>query len=124
MKIAVIIVRILLGAMMVFAAVAYFFKLGDQPVPTGDMATVMGGFMATKYLFPLAKAIELLSGICLITGKFMKLALIVLLPITVNILLINVCLAPENIPMASGIFAAHLFLIYANWGSYKHLFTA
>jgi hypothetical protein len=124
MKIAVIVVRILLGGMMAFAAVSYFFNLGDQPTPTGDMATVMGGFMATKYLFPLVKSIELISGLALITGKFMKLALIILLPITVNILLIHVFLAPADIPMAAAIFAAHLFLIYANWSSYKHLFTA
>ena len=124
MKIATIIVRILLGAMMLFASISYFFKLGDQPVPTGDMATVMGGFMATKYMFPLIKSIELLCGIALVTGKFMKIALLLLLPVTVNILLINVFLAPEQSPMAIGIFAAHLFLIYANWDSYKHLFTA
>lgn len=124
MKIATIIVRLLLGAMMVFASVSYFFKLGEQPAPTGDMATVMGGFMATKYMFPLVKSIELLCGIALITGKFMKIALLVLLPITVNILLIHVFLEPDDVPMAAGIFVAHVFLIYANWGSYKHLFTA
>lgn len=125
MKIATIIVRILLGGMMLFASIAYFFELGgEQPTPTGDMATVMGGFVAMKYMFPLAKSIELICGLALVTGKFMRLALLVLLPITVNIFLIHLVVSQTDIPLVTGILLAHLFLIYANWDSYKHLFTA
>jgi putative oxidoreductase len=123
MKIATIIVRILLGGMMIFASIAYFFKLGEQPVPTGDMLTVMTGFMAMKYLFPLAKVIELVCGLAILSGKFLRLALIVLLPISVNIFLIHAVVSKTDIPMAAGILIANLFLIYANWNSYKHLFT-
>ncbi len=124
MKIATIIVRILLGGMMLFASIAYFFNLaGEQPPPTGDMATVMGGFMAMKYLFPLAKSIELICGLAIVSGKFMRLALLVLLPISVNIFLIHAVVSKTDIPMAAAILAANLFLIYANWASYKHLFT-
>ena len=51
MKIATIIVRVLLGAMMLFASISYFFNLmGEQPEPTGDLATLMAGFMASKYI--------------------------------------------------------------------------
>ncbi len=124
MKIATIIVRILLGGMMLFASIAYFFKLGgEQKPPTGDMATVMAGFMAMKYLFPLAKVIELICGLAIVSGKFLRLALIVLLPISVNIFLIHAVISKTDIPMAAGILVANLFLIYANWNSYKHLFT-
>ncbi len=122
MKITTIIVRILLGALMLFASISYFFNLGEQPKPTGDMATVMGGFMATKYLFPLVKIIELLAGINLVTGKFIKLTLLVLLPISVNIFLIHAFLSPKDLPIALFVILANLFLIYRNWSSYKHLF--
>ena len=60
MKIATIIVRLLLGGMMLFASLAYFFQFGpEQPKPTGDLATLMAGFIASKYIFPVAKAISL-----------------------------------------------------------------
>ena len=99
MKIATIIVRILLGGMMLFASIAYFFDLaGEQPPPTGDMATVMGGFVAMKYMFPLA--------------------------ITVNIFLIHLVVSKTEVPLVTAILLAHIFLIYANWNSYKHLVTA
>ncbi len=124
MRIVIIIVRILLGALMVFASIAYFFKIGEQPVTTGKMATVMGGIAAMKYMMPLVKVIELIAGLSLLTGKFMKVFLLVLLPVSVNIFLIQAFLAPAELGIGGFVLAANLFLIYANWSSYKHLFTA
>ena len=122
MKIATIIVRVLLGLFLLFASLSYFFKFGEQPTPTGEMAVVMSGFMVTKYLFPLAKVVELLSGLSYVSGKFMKLFNLVLLPVSVNILFINAFLAPENLPVALVLLVGNLFLIYAHWDSYKVLF--
>jgi putative oxidoreductase len=122
MRIAIIIVRVLLGGLMLFASISYFFKLGDQPAPTGDMATVMAGFMASKYMFPLVKVIELLAGISLVSGKFMRAFLLILLPISVNIFLLHAVVTKSDLPVAAFVLLANLFLIYANWNSYKHLF--
>ena len=124
MKITTLIVRILIGALLLFASLSYFFKFGEQPEVIGDMKTVMTGFMATKYLLPLAKFVELICGLSFVTGKFMKISSLILVPITLNILLINVFLMPEGIPIASALFIGNLFLIYRNWDSYKGLFVA
>jgi putative oxidoreductase len=124
MKIATIIIRVLLGLFLLFASLSYFFKLGDQPTPTGEMAVVMSGFMATKYLFPLAKVVELLSGLSYVSGKFIKLFNLVLLPVSVNILFINAFLAPENLPVALFLLIGNLFLMYTNWNSYKGILSA
>ena len=125
MRIATIIVRVLMGALLVFASLSYFLDLFPQPTLTGDLATVMAGFAASKYLFPLSKAIELLSGLSFLSGKYMRLFNVVLLPITVNILLIHVFLSPvSELPIAIFLFLGNLFLIYRNWDSYKWVFTA
>ena len=124
MKIATLIVRILIGALLLFASLSYFFKFGEQPELEGDMKTVMTGFMATKYLLPLAKLVELICGLSFVTGKFMKISSLILVPITLNILLINVFLMPEGIPIAAALIIGNLFLIYRNWDSYKGLFVA
>jgi putative oxidoreductase len=121
MKIAILIVRILLGALMVFASLNYFFKFMEEPLPEGEMLTVMTGFMATKYLFPLVKIIELMAGLILLSGKFMKLGLLILLPITVNIFLLHVSIAPKELPIAVFVLGANAFLIFAHWDSYKEL---
>ena len=90
MKIAYTIIRLLLGALMLFASISYFFNLtGEQPEPTGDLATLMAGLMASKYIFPVAKSVELIAGLCLVSGKFVRLGTIILLPISINIFLIH-----------------------------------
>lgn len=124
MKIAILIVRILLGALMVFASVAYFFDLMEAEAPTGDMATLMTGIMVSKYMMPLVKSVELIAGLSLLSGKFMKVTLLALLPITINIFLIHTVTQVSDIPIAIFVLGANLFLIYAHWNSYKELFKA
>ena len=124
MKIAILIVRILFGAFMVFASVAYFFDLVEAEPPTGDLLTFMTGIMASKYLMPLAKTIELIAGLSLLSGKFMKVTLLALLPISVNIFLIHTVTQVSDVPVAVFVLGANLFLIYAHWDSYKDLFKA
>lgn len=121
MKIATIIVRVLLGALMLFASISYFFNLGEQPAPTGDMATLMGGLMASKYMFPLVKSIELVAGLMLVSGKFVKLGTLLLLPISVNIFLIHTVTQVSDLPVAIFVLVANLFLIYANWNDFKEI---
>jgi putative oxidoreductase len=124
MRIATIIVRVLLGAFMLFASISYFFDLMPEPVFTGNMKTFSDGLVASGYLMPLAKSVELICGLSIISGKFMKLFAVILVPVTLNILLINVFMMPDGTPIAAVLFLANLFLIYSNWNSYKHLFTA
>ncbi len=96
----------------------------DEPMPEGEMLTVMSGFMATKYLFPLVKIVELVAGLTLLTGKFMKLGLLILLPITVNIFFLHSSIAPTDLPVAIFVLGANLFLIYVHWETYKDLIKA
>lgn len=122
MKIATLIIRILLGAFMVFASVSYFFELFEAEAPTGNLLTFMNGIMASKYLLPLAKAVELIVGLSLLSGKFIKVALLALLPISINIFLIHTVTQVSEVPVAIFVLGANLFLIYAHWDSYKGLF--
>jgi uncharacterized membrane protein YphA (DoxX/SURF4 family) len=122
MKIATLIIRILLGAFMVFASVAYFFELSEAEAPTGNLLTFMNGIMASKYLLPLAKAVELIVGISLLSGKFMKVTVLALLPISINIFLIHTVTQVSEVPVAIFVLGANVFLIVAHWDSYKPLF--
>jgi hypothetical protein len=96
--------------------------LFDAEAPTGNMLTFMNGIMAAKYLMPLAKAVELIVGVSLLSGKFMKVTLLALLPISINIFLIHTVTQVSEVPVAVFVLCANLFLIYAHWDSYKVLF--
>lgn len=124
MKIAVIIIRSLIGLLLLFASISFFFHLFPEPVLTGDMRTFNDGLKASGYLMPLVKTVELLCGIAYITGKFNKIANIILMPISINIFFVHICLAPEGVPVAIFLLVGNIFLIYSKWDSYKGLFTA
>jgi putative oxidoreductase len=124
MRIATIIVRLLLGALLLFASISYFFHLMPEPEQTGNIKIFNEGIKASGYLMTLAKIVELLCGISFVSGKFMKLFAVILVPVTLNILLINVFMMPEGTPIAAALFLGNLFLIYTNWNSYKGIFVA
>lgn len=67
--------------------------------------------------------VRVLSGLSFVSGKFVTLANILILPITINILFINYFLAPEGLPIAGLLFLGNLFLIYRYWDNYKTVFT-
>ncbi len=124
MKVATIIVRILLGLLFLFASVSYFFNLIPQPpeVP-GDLKTFNDGIDAAHYLMPLVKTIELAAGILLITGFFIPLTAVILLPISLNIFGVHAFLAPEGLPIAAFVLLGNLFLLYTYRENYRSLFT-
>ena len=122
MKIATIIVRVLIGLLLLFASVSFFLKLAPEQVATGNFKAFQIGLVASSYLIPLAKAVELLCGLSYVTGKYVSLANLLILPITVNILFINYFMTPEGLPIAIPLFLGNLFLIYSYWENYKSVF--
>ncbi|MDG2433465.1 DoxX family membrane protein [Flavobacterium sp.] len=124
MKIATIIIRIMLGLLFLYTSISYFFHLTPEPASTGEFKAFQVGLVASMYLLPLAKAVELLCGLSFLTGKYMTLANIMIFPVTLNILLINYFLTPENLPIAIFVFVGNIFLIFTHWDNYKSLFRA
>ena len=124
MKIAIIIIRTLIGLLFVFTSIGFFLNLMPEPVATGNFKAFQIGLVASSYLIPLAKGVELLCGLSFISGRYVTLANIAILPVTINILLINFFLTPENLPIALFVFLGNIFLIFSHWGNYKSLFVA
>lgn len=123
MKIATIIIRTVIGLLLLFASISYFFHLMPEPEVTGNFKAFNVGLIASVYLMPLAKGIELLCGLSYVSGRYVTLANILILPITLNILFIHYFMAPEGLPIAIALFAGNIFLIYRHWDNYKSVFT-
>jgi len=124
MKIAVIIVRILVGLLFLFASVAYFINLGTPPEMTGRPKIFMDGLAASGYILPVVKTLELLCALAFISGRFVPLAVVVIFPIAVNILLVHAILLPEGLTVAIPLFLAILFLVFAYRENYRQLLAA
>lgn len=121
MKVTTTVIRFLLGGLMVFASIAYFFNLGNPEQPVGKMAVFMEGLVASQYLLPLVKGIELIAGLALLTGIFPRITPLILLPISLNIALVHLFLDPKNLAIAFFAFGANLYLILQQWSHYQSL---
>ena len=125
MKIAAIIVRVLMGILFIFGAVAFFLSPPPQ-LPEGNLKTYFAGLAASIYFLPFLKITELICGIALVAGRYVPLALVILSPIIINIFLVHSFLEPSPAAMgiATGLVAANSFLGYYYWDSFKQLFVA
>ena len=124
MKIAVIIIRVLMGLLFLFASVTYLFNLVPQPELTGAVKTFNEGLAAAVYLMPTVKVIELICALAFITGRFVPLATVLIFPIIVNIVLFHAYLAPEGLLVAILLLLADLFLAYFYRDRYKPMLAA
>ena len=124
MKIAVLIVRILFGGLMVFSSLNFFFNFIPQEMPGGEVQKFAQGMDAAVYMFPLIKIVELVVGLALISGFFIPLATVVLFPISLNIFLFHLFLAPEGAAVGIFILLANLFIAYYYRAYYKPLFES
>jgi uncharacterized membrane protein YphA (DoxX/SURF4 family) len=124
MKIAMIIVRSLVGLLFVFGSVAYFFNLVTPPPMEGAIKTYNEGLAASGYFFPLLKVTELVCGIALLVGRFVPLALVILSPIVVNIFFVHTVLDRSGMPVAIFLVAAFIFLAYCYRENFAGLLTS
>ncbi|HJV22877.1 MAG TPA: hypothetical protein VJ570_09270 [Holophagaceae bacterium] len=124
MKWTIRIVRSLLGLLLLFASITYFAKLITPPPMTGAIKAFDDGLRASRYLVPLVKAVELTCGLAFLSGRFVPLATVLYAPIVINILGVNVFLAPEGLPVAIFMVLATALLAWHHRESYRPLFKA
>ena len=125
MKIAVIIVRTLIGLMFLFASVTYFLNVAPPPEDlTGNTKSFFEGIAASGYILPVAKVFEFLCGAAFVTGRFIALAVVLIFPIALNILLINAIHLPSGLPIAIPLVLGVSFLAYTEREKYLPMFSA
>ena len=116
--------RIFLGLVFFVFGLNGFFHFLPQPPMTGPAADFMGALFATKYMFPLIKATEVLAGALLLTGRFVPLALTLLAPIVVNIAAFHAFLAPSGFGIVVPITLSGVYLAWAYRASFRGVLQA
>ena len=122
MKIAMYIVRTLMGLLFIFSSVTYLTGLIQPPPMEGPIKEFNDGLAASGYFMPLLKITELICGILPLSGRFVPLALVVLAPIVVNIFFVHLTIAREGLPIAVIVVAMELFLAYYYRDAFAPLF--
>ena len=114
--------RILLGLILVvFGANKFldFMPHMEMPEPAGKLMMAM---MASGYMLKLVGATEVFVGLLLLVKKWVPLSLVVLAPISINMVLFHLFLAPAGIGPAAIVTIINVVLIYDNWSKFKILF--
>ncbi len=93
MKILVLAARILLGLVFFVFGLNNILHFLHMPVPTGDPGAYLG-VLAKHGVFTIIGLLMIVSGVLLLVGRFVPLALTVLAPIIVNIVLYHVLIDP------------------------------
>jgi putative oxidoreductase len=105
--------RILLGLAFTVSGLSFFFHLVPKTPPPPAAGAFAGAMLATGYLFQLLKTVEVVSGLLLLSGFFVPLALTFLAPVLVNILFFHAFLAPAGILPALVLLVLEVFLAWA-----------
>lgn len=116
------IVRIALGlALVVFGANKFLHFIPMEP-PTGAAGEFMNSLGATGYIFPIVGMLEVVIGALLLLKKWVAFALILLAPISINILLFHLFLDIPGVAIALLVTVFNGVLIFKHWQQYKPLF--
>ncbi len=114
--------RFMLGGVYVLFGLNYFFSFMPMDALEREAAIrFMDGLHGSRYFFPFLKTVEVVMGLLLISGFYSALALIILMPVTLNIFLFNLFLNPTSLPLALIMMIAHLYLAWVHKPYYKGL---
>ncbi|TAE68504.1 MAG: DoxX family membrane protein [Bacteroidetes bacterium] len=87
--------RYLLGLAYIVFGLNFFFKFIPLPDMSGDGKAFMDILINNNFML-VVKIIEIVGGVMLLLGIFSKLALFLLMPISVNILLFHTMISQDS----------------------------
>src|SRR5437588_10299087 len=94
-----------------------FIPPPKSPMPEGAVA-FSGALMKTGYMFPLIMGTQLLVGVLLLLNRFVLLAIVLIMPVLVNIIALHLLLHPVGIGRGAFLRVLHL---YSSW-TYPHTY--
>jgi uncharacterized membrane protein YphA (DoxX/SURF4 family) len=107
------IARILMGLAFTIFGLNGFLQFMPQPktMPPG-VGEFMAGVKGTGYFFPLLFGTQLVVGLLLLLNLFVPLALVLIMPVLLNIILFHIFLQPSGIVPGAILMALELYLAW------------
>lgn len=104
--------RLIQGAAFFTFGLNGFLHFLPMPPAPAAAAGFMGALAATGYMFPLIKGTEVLTGLLLLSNRYVPLALTLIAPVLVNILAFHAFLAPGGLALPVVLLATELYLAW------------
>jgi hypothetical protein len=116
--------RLFLGLVFTVFGLNFFLHFLPMPPAPPRAAAFFGALLASGYLFPLLKTIEVAAGLLLLRNRFVPLALTLLAPIVVNIVAFHLVLAPGGLLVPLVVLAAELYLAWSYRAAFAPMLQA
>ncbi len=118
------ILRIILGLGLLFFGLSKLIHFNFMPthIYTGNAAIFIDSLSETGYLLKVVGIFEIIIGLLVLFNKWVPFALILLAPISVNILLFHLFLDIPGLFPALIVVVLNAILIYKHWKVYRPLF--
>jgi len=119
------IARVLMGLMFFIFGLNGFLNFippPKTPMPEGAGAFA-GALMKTGYMFPLIAGTQLLVGVLLLLNRFVPLALVLIMPILVNIIAFHIFLQPAGSGPGAFLLVLELYLAWVYRKAYRPLLS-
>lgn len=116
------VVRYLLGAIILLFSLNGFFQFLPMPPLPERASAFFGALYETGYMIPLLYGVELIIAIMLLVNRFVPLALLLFLPVAINILFFHLFLAPAGGAAGYLTVILEVILLIAYIEDYRGLF--
>ncbi len=114
--------RYILGTILVVFGLNGFHTFIPVPPMAIEAQQFMTALIETGYMLYLWKSIEVISGILLLTNRYICFALLIFLPVAVNIFCFHLFLDPKSIVVGSIVLGLTLFLLMPYQSTLQLLF--
>ena len=116
--------RIVLGLILLAFGLNKFLQFMPMPEMPEAAGALMGAFMEAGYIMPMIAIVEVVIGIMLLAGFFVPRALLLLVPLSVNIILFHVFLDPAGMAAGLIVFVLNVYLLFTYLDRYKPILRA
>jgi putative oxidoreductase len=123
MKVVTVIARVLLGLIfVVFGSNTFLHFIPMGAPPQGLAGEYFHALAGSGHIYVIG-ALQAISGLLLLIGRFVPLALTILAAIIVNIWLFHIFLAPSNFSPAIVVTILELFLLWRYRDAFKGILS-
>ncbi len=113
------VLRYLLGIAMIIFGANKFAGFMPKPELSEKAGIFMGALADSGYIFPILGVFYIIIGLLLVLNKAVPLALLMLVPISINIVAFHLVLDPKGVLFAAVVAILNAVLLFTHWNKLK-----
>lgn len=117
------ILRVVFGLIIIGSGTAMILGLTDDMMTYSNVSAIefMDGLKAAGYFMPFLGIVKVLCGLAIVFNRYAKVALVIFMPVSINMTLFHIFLEFASGIPAYVILALNTYLLIKNFDSYRSM---